>query len=138
MASCEVTARYLLVFSRYPVPGACKTRLIPQMGPAAAARLQRGMTEAVITQARAYRKEEEENGGQVYIIVFYHGCSATQMAHWLGEDLLYAPQCPGSLAEKLRKAFTHCYTMPRDNQVGARGAQVLVVGGDIPGTYITT
>jgi len=38
----------LIIFGRYPVPGQTKTRLIPDLGPAGAAELQRQLTEKVI------------------------------------------------------------------------------------------
>jgi len=44
----------LIIFGRYPVPGQTKTRLIPDLGPAGAAELQRQLTEKVITTARAF------------------------------------------------------------------------------------
>ena len=44
----------LIIFGRYPVPGQTKTRLIPNLGPASAAELQRQLTENIITTARAF------------------------------------------------------------------------------------
>lgn len=41
----------LIVFTRYPAPGRTKTRLIPVLGPAGAADLQRRMTEGLMGRA---------------------------------------------------------------------------------------
>ncbi|MEL7227839.1 MAG: hypothetical protein AAGL17_24160, partial [Cyanobacteria bacterium J06576_12] len=40
----------LFIFTRFPVPGRTKTRLIPLLGPAGAAQLQKQMTEHLLTQ----------------------------------------------------------------------------------------
>lgn len=45
-------ARRVLVFARAPVPGACKTRLIPALGAAGAAQAQRRLTELTLRCAR--------------------------------------------------------------------------------------
>ena len=43
------------IFSRPPVPGRCKTRLIPALGERGAARLQQKMTEWMVSEAVASR-----------------------------------------------------------------------------------
>ena len=45
----------LIVFGRYPVPGRTKTRLIPELGPAGAADLQRQLTEKIVETAEIGR-----------------------------------------------------------------------------------
>jgi hypothetical protein len=49
----------VLVFARAPVPGACKTRLIPALGPAGAAALHRRLLIATLETARASGCEVE-------------------------------------------------------------------------------
>ena len=44
----------LIIFGRHPVPGQTKTRLVPDLGPAGAAELQRRLTEKAINTARAF------------------------------------------------------------------------------------
>jgi glycosyltransferase A (GT-A) superfamily protein (DUF2064 family) len=44
----------LIVFGRYPVPGGVKTRLIPALGTAGAADLQRRLTEKTLETAKAF------------------------------------------------------------------------------------
>ena len=50
--SARPTAR-ILVFARAPVPGRCKTRLIPALGRQGAARLHRQLVRRTLAQARA-------------------------------------------------------------------------------------
>ncbi len=46
----------LIIFGRYPVPGRTKTRLIPALGPAGAADLQRRLTETILETVRRFAK----------------------------------------------------------------------------------
>ena len=41
---------HILIFTRYPVPGKVKTRLIPALGPERAVRLHRRMTEHAVAR----------------------------------------------------------------------------------------
>ena len=45
----------IAVFARAPIAGQAKTRLIPRLGAAGAARLQRQLTERALARARAVR-----------------------------------------------------------------------------------
>src|SRR5512139_163293 len=46
----------IAVFARAPIAGQAKTRLIPRLGAAGAARLQRQLTERTLARARAIRR----------------------------------------------------------------------------------
>ena len=54
-----VHKQQLIIFTRFPVPGKTKTRLIPHLGAEAAAELQREMTEHTVQQARKSRIQIE-------------------------------------------------------------------------------
>ena len=49
----------LIIFARYPVPGRTKTRLVPQLGEAGAARVQDAMTRHTLRQAAALRSRRQ-------------------------------------------------------------------------------
>ncbi len=113
----------LIIFTRYPTPGATKTRLIPALGAAGAAKLHRQMTEATIARARELRQQL-----QIEIAVHYDGSDRQQMVDWLGDDLSYQSQGEGDLGLRMARSIaTAC-------QSG--GDRVVLIGTDCPG--ITT
>lgn len=102
------TLERLIVFTRYPEPGKTKTRLVPALGAAGAAALQRCMTEHTLRQGRELVQQRNVS----LEIRFSHSQpSAPQprgedlMDGWLGSDLTYIPQGAGDLGEKLVRAF---------------------------------
>ncbi|MDK9706050.1 MAG: TIGR04282 family arsenosugar biosynthesis glycosyltransferase [Desulforhopalus sp.] len=114
MTNCDV----LLLFTRYPDPGHTKTRLIPELGAAGAARLQKLLTERVVGQARTLN----EKGG-IASIVHYSGGSRDKMAAWLG-PMSYETQAEGDLGLRMQTAFASAFAG------GAKRA--VLIGSDIP------
>jgi len=74
----------IVLFTRYPEPGFSKTRLIPVLGEAGAARLQQRMTEFTAWQLRNYAADHDAEPR-----VAFTGCGAQTMADWPGHDLAY-------------------------------------------------
>lgn len=109
----------LIVFTRYPVPGTTKTRLIPAIGPERAAALQRQMTEATLSAARSLGEQRE-----LSIEVLFTGGTRSQLVAWLGADLDYRPQATGDLGQRLVAAFAAAFA------AGAR--RVVAIGIDCP------
>ncbi|MEE9369691.1 MAG: TIGR04283 family arsenosugar biosynthesis glycosyltransferase [Pontiella sp.] len=107
--------KQLIIFTRFPVPGKTKTRLIPQLGADAAAQLQREMTEHTVAQAR-------RTGAQIEIR--YTGGSSEQMRAWLGSDLHYADQGEGDLGERMQRAC--------ENHFNDGARRVVIIGSDCP------
>jgi len=108
----------LIIFTRFPVPGEAKTRLIPALGAEGAADLQREMTEHTVRQARKTGAEIE---------IRYTGGSQQQMLDWLGDDLQYADQGGGDLGERMTRAFQEHFDS---------GAQrVVIIGSDCPSNH---
>ena len=109
----------LIVFTRYPVCGRAKTRLISAIGAVRAARLQREMTAAALETARLFRRQT-----RVEIEVRYADASRGRMRRWLGRDVAYAAQGDGDVGERMKGAF--------DEAFGARYGKVVLVGTDCP------
>jgi hypothetical protein len=120
----------LILFTRYPQAGTTKTRLIPALGAAGAADLQRCMTvhtlRAAIDWARRRRGDIE---------VRFEGGSEHLMRRWFGAPdaprragdvtfLDYLPQGAGDLGERLARATQNAF------HSGAH--RVVVVGTDAP------
>ena len=110
----------LIVFTRFPEPGKTKTRLIPALGARGAARLQRQMTEHIMTTAAALNGR---NG--LCIEVRHEGGNAGLMQDWLGSHLTYRPQGGGNLGRRMQRAFEAAF---EDDAAAA-----VIVGSDIPG-----
>lgn len=110
----------VVVFSRMPRPGKAKTRLIPSLGAAGAAQLQRrmtGHTVLVARQAAAVRGASLE--------VRYADGSARQMRNWLGRGPTYRPQLGTDLGERMAEAFRRGFLVGHRN--------ILIIGTDCPG-----
>jgi len=107
--------KVLIVFTRYPVAGRTKTRLVPALGEKGAAALQRQMTEYTLCQARMTG---------VPVEVWYTGGTGAQMCEWLGDDLRYVDQGAGGSGERIERAFQSAF---------AEGARhVVLTGTDCP------
>ena len=80
----EDSRERLIVFTRYPEPGVAKTRLIPKLGAAGAAMLQRQMTEHIVSRAKELRRLN-----LLPVEIRYEGGSEKLMMEWLGTGLSY-------------------------------------------------
>jgi uncharacterized protein len=87
-----MTPPRLVLFARYPTAGACKTRLIPALGPAGAANLHRRLTERTVAVLRAT---------DAPVTVAYTGASAADFSAWLGTDVELVDQVEGDLTARL-------------------------------------
>lgn len=109
----------LLVFTRYPQAGQTKTRLIPALGAAGAASLQRQMTEHLLRQIQPFCLAQ-----QINLKIHFAGGSRAQMLNWLGSDVSLISQCTGSLGQKLIFALTQAFTEGT--------TRAIVIGSDCP------
>ncbi|MGB5712866.1 MAG: TIGR04282 family arsenosugar biosynthesis glycosyltransferase [Waterburya sp.] len=109
----------LIIFSRYPESGKTKTRMIPALGAAGAAELQRKMTEHTLNNTQQLLSSRDVN-----IELHFTGGTQQLMAEWLGQDLPYIPQVSGDLGQKIRSAFDRAFNL--GNQ------RVVIMGIDCP------
>jgi uncharacterized protein len=82
----------LVLFARYPAPGACKTRLIPALGPEGAADLHRHLTERTVAVLHA-------SGAPV--TVAFTGADRGAFTEWLGPEVALIEQADGDLTARL-------------------------------------
>ncbi len=110
---------HLIVFSRFPIAGQAKTRLIPALGPEGAARLQAALTQHTLkiaeTFCAAYPCELE---------VCFAGGNADSMRHVFGATFRYSEQRGNNLGERLEYAVSAAFVD------GAK--RVVVIGTDCP------
>ena len=116
---CSYPLDRLIVFGRYPVPGRTKTRLIPALGPAGAADLQRQLTEKIVETAEAFAL-----GRGVNVEFCFEDGSDHKIRRWLGPDVSLSHQGPGDLGTRMYAAFLTAF------QRGCRRA--VLIGTDIP------
>lgn len=98
-----------VLFTRFPTPGTAKTRLIPALGEAGAARVHRQLTERTVKTLR---------GAAATIEIHYTGADEPEFAAWLGGDLRFVAQPEGDLTTRLI--------------VGLEPAPVIFFGADTP------
>lgn len=110
--------RTLIIFTRYPTPGQVKTRLIPAVGAAGAARLHRQMTVAIVDRARSLPTDLA-----VKIQVHFDGDNYQQMSDWLGTNLDYQTQCTGDIGQRMARSFA---------TIGQHNSAVVLIGTDCP------
>lgn len=109
----------LILFTRYPIPGQAKTRLIPTLGQMAAADLHRQMTEHTLAQVRQLQSHYP-----LTVEVRFTGADVTTMQAWLGADLLYSLQTEGDLGDRMAQALRFAFSHPVE--------RVIIIGSDCP------
>lgn len=110
----------ITVFTRYPVAGQTKTRLIPAIGAEAAADLQRDMSGRTMLVARVAALQND-----AALCVIYKGGCAADMESWLGRGADYRPPGPGDLGAAMLAGFE---SAQRDGVECA-----ITIGSDCPG-----
>lgn len=119
VAQPAVGDRRLILFTRFPVAGSTKTRMIPLLGAAGAASLQKSLTGMTVATARCVASDT-----QVAIDVWHSGGSERSFRHWLGKGLAFHPQKGGTLGERMAHGFQMAF------DAGAK--HVVLVGCDCP------
>ncbi len=116
----------LIIFTRYPVPGKTKTRLIPALTAVGAADLHRQMTEHTLDRVRQLHATEP-----LSIEVHYAGDrDDLRMADWLGDDLVYQLQVNGNLGKRMAQSFR---TVFEKYCQSGRDPRAIIIGTDCPG-----
>ncbi|MGE5256506.1 MAG: TIGR04282 family arsenosugar biosynthesis glycosyltransferase, partial [Hyphomicrobiales bacterium] len=119
------TAERLILFTRYPEPGATKTRLIPVLGPEGAAEFQRRLTERAARTAQEVRTNR-----RLSLEIRHEGGSEASMRQWLGSEFSFRPQGSGDIGARMQQSLKAAF---------AEGAQhAVIIGSDIPGLTSAT
>ncbi len=120
MKTAKKEQEICIIFSRYPRPGASKTRLIPALGREGAAELQRRMTENVVDEASRLATQ-----APVHVELAMAGASQDEMEVWLGRHLPWQEQVGLDLGGRMAFAFAQAF--------GRGFERVVLVGADCPG-----
>ncbi len=109
----------LIIFTRYPVPGKAKTRLIPVLGKEGAANLHRLMAQRTIATSHVLQKSR-----QLSVAIHYTDSSQQLMEDWLGTDMIYHQQSEGDLGARMSAALQKSWDLGID--------KVVIIGTDCP------
>jgi uncharacterized protein len=91
----------LALFTRLPVAGSAKTRLIPAVGAKQAASIHKTLTERTIVTLKQLAKASGAAPAEVH----FTGGSAEDFSAWLGDDVSLVEQVGGSLGDRLVAAI---------------------------------
>ena len=109
----------LIIYTRYPVPGITKTRLIPELGPVRAAELHKQITERTVKtalNALSLKGIKPE--------IHYTGGNLKNMRSWLGSGFTFQEQCSGNIGCRMYGSFTQAFKNGSHH--------VVLIGTDIP------
>ncbi len=108
----------VVLFTRYPSPGKCKTRLIPAFGKKGAANILRQLVEYSITTLNTFSSLHADTTYHIY----YNGASASDMEQWLGRHI-FTQQQGKNIGERMADAIT------RELQTAEK---CVLIGSDCP------
>ncbi|HEV2444661.1 MAG TPA: TIGR04283 family arsenosugar biosynthesis glycosyltransferase, partial [Candidatus Sulfopaludibacter sp.] len=112
-------AQRLILFTRYPVAGRAKTRLIPALGAEGAARLQRRLALRAVRAAEAL-----QCSGGAALEIHVSDADEARVRHWLGDRFQIRPQVEGDLGHRLAAAF--------DQSFRSGSKATAIIGSDCP------
>ncbi len=114
----RISDRRILIFTRYPVPGKTKTRLIPKLGPIGAAQLHRLLAEEIFSTAKSFAA-----GDKAEVICCFDGADEKQIQRWLHGEIPLWPQEAGDIGRRMLLSFSRAF------QEGS--GPVVLAGSDI-------
>jgi rSAM/selenodomain-associated transferase 1 len=112
----DTDRRRIIVFVKYPLENAVKTRLARDIGAVRAAGLSRAMaTDAV---------EAAVETGREVVVAFTPDANADSFADWLGRDVRFEPQGTGDIGARMLRSFESAFASGVSSAV--------LIGSDIP------
>jgi rSAM/selenodomain-associated transferase 1 len=108
------------IFTRFPIAGLTKTRLIPILGAIKAAEIQKNMTEHLMKSVSDFLTERLAS-----VQVHFEGAHKDDMKNWLGPGWDFVPQTEGHIGERMEQAFRAGFSQGF--------SLVVLIGSDCPG-----
>lgn len=121
---------HIVMFTKYPIAGYAKTRLIPALGAEGAATVSRQLTERCMRTIASYVSQDASRDTLIRVYYTGDGCTELKMRTCLGDgdsensNVEYIPQVDGDLGARLSVAVSSSFTS------GCNG--MVIVGTDIP------
>ena len=113
----------VILFTRYPRAGKCKTRLIPALGAEGAIRVHQRLVTHILQELR-YCIQRDNTKLQIH----YDGGSLAEMQRWLGRSYSFIQQKGEDLGQRMSRALT---------QALDQGRNVILLGSDCPAVTAT-
>ncbi|MBU0961515.1 MAG: TIGR04282 family arsenosugar biosynthesis glycosyltransferase [Proteobacteria bacterium] len=108
----------VILFTRYPSPGKCKTRLIPVLGDQGAVRIHQQLVRHILKELDACISRDNTE-----LCIYYDGCSRQDMEAWLGNGYSFVQQEGEELGQRMAQALI---------QTLGQGQNVILLGSDCP------
>ncbi len=108
----------VILFTRYPQPGRCKTRLSPTLGDDAAIKIHRQLVAHILKELNASIIRDNTE-----LSIYYDGGSRIEMREWLGSSYSFAQQEGKDLGERMANALIRALE---------QGKNVILLGSDCP------
>lgn len=111
--------KLVILFTRYPQAGKCKTRLIPDLGAEEALAIHLELVAHTLERVSTFMSSSTEVG----LRVFHQGGTQHQMQTWLGTGTSYHPQQGNNIGERMAAALVWGLKREQDT---------LLIGSDCP------
>lgn len=93
----------VILFTRYPQLGKCKTRLIPALGTEGALKTHRQLVSHILHELSGFLAPRSHTDLHIY----YDGGTLDQITEWLGSNQTYKQQQGGNLGQRMANALSH-------------------------------
>lgn len=108
----------VILFTRYPRPGKCKTRLIPVLGDEGATRIHQQLVSHILKEV-----DECIRRGNTELCIYYDGGSRLEMEEWLDKNYSFMQQQGEDLGERMAQALISALNQEKN---------VILLGSDCP------
>lgn len=112
--------KIVILFTRFPIAGKCKTRLIPTLGAERATRIHRQLVSHVLHEIKTFISSTYSTE----FIIYYDGSSSLQMKNWLGKTFSYKQQQGDNLGDRMAHALIDSLNNKQ---------HPILIGSDCPG-----
>jgi len=115
----ENNREIVILYTKYPLPGHSKTRLISKLGPDGAAGLQKKMSVEMLSKLNTLQLDRP-----IKIVIHFDGGTHELMEKWLGSLQQFCRQSDGDLGVRMTRSISRY--LPAFSRI-------ILVGSDCPG-----
>ena len=110
----------VILFTRCPQIGKCKSRLIPALGAEGAMKVHKQLVSHVLKELKRFLASTDNT----YLYIYYHGGTLRDIQQWLGSGHLFKQQQGDTLGERMATALIHGLEKNQNS---------ILIGSDCPG-----
>jgi rSAM/selenodomain-associated transferase 1 len=112
--------KLVIIFTRFPQVGKCKSRLIPALGAEGALKVHKQLVFHMLKVVKKFLFLSNSTSCQIY----HNGGTERQMKQWLGNDNIFKQQQGEDLGERMATALIHGLKNKKNS---------ILIGSDCPG-----